>query len=230
MKVLVVDNSPDIVETISLCFQMRWPQTTIVSVSDGTAGILLAEKQNPDVVILDVDLPDMNGLEVCREIRRFSDVPIIMLGAGATDTEASRALETGADAYIAKPFNHIELVWRVQAVIRRAQRLPLSKREGAFSCGALTIDYDVREVLVNGAYVKLTPIEYGLLYYLTHNAGRVQTHKALLSNVWGKEYQQDRRLLASHIHNLRRKLGDNPQNPKMIFNERCVGYKFAKVS
>ena len=125
MKVLVIDDDPDVAQVVSLCFEMRWPQTTVVSAVDGREGLSLVETESPDVVILDIGLPEMNGFEVCHEIRRFSDVPIIMLTVRDADTDVSRALETGADDYISKPFSHIELLSRVQAVFRRTQKLPL---------------------------------------------------------------------------------------------------------
>lgn len=225
MKVLVIDDDPDVAQVISLCFEMRWPQTDTVSAVDGTEGLSLIEAESPDVVILDVGLPEMNGFEVCREIRQFSDVPIIMLTVRDADTDISRALELGADDYISKPFSHIELLSRVQAVLRRTQRLPLAKGEGVFSSGQLKIDFDSREVRTNGDLIKLTPTEYGLLYHLSRNAGRVLTYQTLLSKVWSEEYEYETNLLKLHIHNLRHKLGDNPQNPGMIVNERGVGYK-----
>jgi len=226
MKVLVIDDDPNVVQVISLCLGMRWPKITVVSSVDGTEGISLAKTVSPDVIILALTLPDMDGFEVCRKIRCFSDVPMIILGTSTADTDVSRALETGADDYITKPFSHIELLSRVQAVLRRAQKLPLSEGEGTFSSGSLTIDFDTREVQVNGEVVKLTPNEYGLLYHLTRNAGRVKTYEALLSKVWGEEYKYEPNLLKLPIHNLRRKLGDNPRNPSIIVNERGVGYRF----
>ena len=225
MKVLVIDDDPDVAQVISLCFEMRWPQTDTISAVDGTEGLSMVETESPDVIILDVGLPEMNGFEVCREIRRFSDIPIIMLTVRDADTDVSRALETGADDYISKPFSHIELLSRVQAVLRRTQKLPLSNSEGFFSSGNLRIDFDSREVRVNGDVVKLTPTEYGLLYHLSRNAGRVLTYQALHSKVWSEDYEYETNLLKLHIHNLRHKLGDNPQNPVMIINERGVGYK-----
>jgi len=229
MKVLVIDDDPDVAQVISLCFEMRWPQTTVVSASDGNEGLSLVENESPDVVVLDVGLPELNGFEVCREIRTFSDVPIIMLTVRDADTDVSRALETGADDYISKPFSHIELLSRVQAVLRRTQKLPLAKGEGILTSGNLSIDFDSREVRINGDIVKLTPTEYGLLYHLTRNANRVLTYQALLSKVWGEEYEYETNLLKLHIHNLRRKLADDPQSPRLILNERGVGYKFARI-
>ena len=124
MKVAVIDDSPDIIEIISLCFQLRWKGATLVSASQGAKGLELIRAENPDVVILDVALPDMDGFQVLREIRRFSQVPVIMLTVRSDDSDIARGLELGADDYITKPFNHVELMARVRAVLRRAPSQP----------------------------------------------------------------------------------------------------------
>jgi len=229
MKVLVINDDLDSAQVISLCLGMRWPKSLVVSATDGAEGISLIKAESPDVIILDFDLSSSNGLEVCSEIRNYSDVPIVILGNTTADIDVSRALETGADDYISKPFSPIELLSRVQAVMRRAQKLPLSKGEGVFYNGKLVVDFDSREVKVNGELVKLTPHEYGLLYHLARNAGRVQTYESLLSKIWGEEYKHEKELLKLPIRTLRRKLGDNPRNPGMIVNEQLVGYRFIRI-
>jgi len=225
MKVLVIDDDSDVARLISLCCEMRWPQTTVVPAVDGTEGLSLVKTENPDVVLLDIGLPDMNGFQVCYEIRQFSDVPIIMLSVRDADVDVSCGLETGADDYISKPFSYRQLLSRVQAVLRRTRKPTLSKNEGIFAIGNLMVDFDSREIRVNGEVAKLTPIEYGLLYYLSRNANRVLTYQTLLSQVWSEDYKSETNLLKLHIHNLRRKLGDTPENPEMIINERGVGYR-----
>ena len=125
MKVLVIDDDPDVAEVISLCFGKRWPQTVVVSAADGSEGLSLTETESPDVIILDVGLPEMNGFEVCNKLRRVSDVPIIMLTARGEDVDASCGLEAGADDYISKPFSYVQLLSRVQAVLRRTQKSPI---------------------------------------------------------------------------------------------------------
>jgi two-component system KDP operon response regulator KdpE len=229
MKVLVIDDDRDVAQVVSLCLGMRWPKSTVVSAVDGAEGISLAKAESPDVIILDFDLSNSNGLEVCSEIRNSSDVPIVILGTTTTDIDISRALETGADDYIAKPFSPIELLSRVQAVMRRAQKLPLSKGEGIFYSSKLIVDFDNREVRVNGELVKLTPHEYGLLYHLARNAGRVQTYESLLAKIWGEDYKHEKDLLKLPIRTPRRKVGDNPRNPCMIVNEQLVGYRFVRI-
>jgi len=229
MKILVIDDNEQDRKIIER-FLKKAGYTEVFLADTGEKGVESAVSEKPDLVITDTMLPGIDGFEVCREIRQFSDVPIVMLTVRNADTDTARALEMGADDYLSKPFSYIELLSRVQAVLRRTQKLPLSKGEGAFSSGGLSIDYDSREVHMGGEKVKLTPYEYGLLYHLTRNAGRVVTYQALVSHVWGENYEQDTYLLKLHIHNLRRKLDDNPQSPKMIINERGVGYKFIRVN
>ncbi len=133
MKVVVIDDAPDIVEVVSLCFQLRWSSTSVVSASEGAKGLELIEAESPDVVILDIGLPDMDGFQVLRELRHFSQVPVIMLTVKGEDTDVAKGLELGADDYIVKPFSHIELIARVQAVLRRAQGLPVTSEERPLS-------------------------------------------------------------------------------------------------
>ncbi|UCH43201.1 MAG: response regulator transcription factor [Dehalococcoidales bacterium] len=225
MRVLVIDDDPDVARVISLCFKMRWPQTEVVSAVDGTEGLLLVKNKHPDVVILDIGLPEMNGYEVCYKIRSVSDVPIIMLTVRDADTDISCGLEVGADDYITKPFSHIQLLSRVQAVMRRTHRLPVPQGKNVFYNNNLKIDFDNHEVSICGELIKLTPIEYGLLYHLSHNVGRVMTYQTLLSKIWGEEYVYETNLLKVHVHNLRNKLHDNPESPVMIINERGIGYR-----
>ena len=156
MKVVVIDDSPEIIEVVSLCFQLRWSGTTLVSTNEGSKGLELIETENPDAVILDIGLPDMDGFQVLRGIRLFSQVPVIMLTVRDEDTDIARCLEMGADDYMVKPFNHIELIARVQAVLRRIQGLPVATEERPFVSGKLSVDFASNEVMVNGKSVKLS--------------------------------------------------------------------------
>ncbi len=228
MKILVIDDDPDVVEVVSLTFEMRWPEAVTVSANDGTSGIDLVEIESPDIIILDIGLPDMDGFEVCKEIRRFSDAPILMLTVRDKESDIVKGLQMGADDYVTKPFKHIELLARVQAVLRRAQMEPVSAEEEPFQAGNLYIDFSRREVMVENQPVKLTPTEYQLLYHLVKNAGRVMTHRTLLGRIWGREYVDETNYLKVHIQHLRQKLGDDPADPSLILTERGAGYKFAK--
>ena len=228
MKVLVVEDDPGIVEVVSLCFQLRWSGTTVISAENGGKGVELVETESPDVVILDIGLPDMDGYDVLREIRRFSDVPVLMLTVRGEDTDIAKGLELGADDYITKPFSHIELIARVQAVLRRAQGLSVTDEERPFTSGKLSVDFNRNEVLVDGEVVKLTSTERKLLYYLIRNEGRILSHESLLTKVWGDSYVDARDLLRVHIQHLRQKLEDNTETPHIIVTEHGIGYKFIR--
>ncbi len=230
MKILIIEDDADVVEVVQLCFELRWRLCQAVVASTGARGLELVETESPDIVILDLGLPDIDGLEVCRQIRSFSDVPIVMLTVRDSEVDIVKGLEIGADDYITKPFRHIELLARVQAVLRRAQALPLADNEKPFVSGDLCLDYTRREVTVKESVVRLTPTEYNLLSYLARNAGQVVPHRVLLERVWGREYLEATDYLKVHIQRLRQKLGDNAQSPRLIFNERGIGYRLAKLT
>jgi len=226
MKVVVIDDSPEIIEVVSLCFQLRWNGAQVLPAGDGAQGLELIETEYPDIVILDIGLPDMNGFQVLQEIRRFSQVPVIMLTIRGEDTDIARGLEMGADDYVTKPFSHIELIARVQAVLRRVQESPVTTEDRPFASGKLWVDFSSNEIKVEGEPVKLTSTEFKLLQYLIRNEGRLLSHENLLSKVWGDTYGDARDLLRVHIQHLRRKLGDSIESPKIIVTEHGMGYKF----
>ena len=228
MKVLIIEDSPDITETISLCFELRWPGAKIISTTEGKKGITLAETESPDVIILDLGLPDIDGLEVLKEIRSFSDVPIIIVTVRSDEIDRVKGLELGADDYLTKPFSHMELLARIKAVLRRTRMPELKTNEGSFHSSRLNIDFATRTVTVDGKPVKLTPTEYDLLRYLVMNEGTVLTHRALLEKVWGEEYTDSPEYLKVYAQRLRNKLEEDPSNPKLIISERGVGYKFVR--
>ena len=229
MKVVVIDDAPDIVEVVSLCFQLRWSSTSVVSASEGAKGLELIEAESPDVVILDIGLPDMDGFQVLRELRHFSQVPVIMLTVKGEDTDVAKGLELGADDYITKPFSHIELIARVQALLRRVQGVSVVE-EKPFVSGKLSVDFATNEVRLNGEPAKLTSTETKLLYYLVRNEGRLLTHENLLRRVWGERYVDARDLLRVHIQHLRQKLGDSTDSPQIVVTEHGMGYKFVRPS
>jgi two-component system response regulator VicR len=230
MKVLVIEDDPGIIEVVSLCFQLRWSGSTVIWAANGRKGIDLVETETPDVVILDIGLPDIDGYQVLKEIRRFSDVPVLMLTVRGEDTDIAKGLELGADDYITKPFSHIELIARVQAVLRRSQGLAITDEERPFTAGKLAVDFARNEVLLQGRPVKLTSTERKLLYHLIRNEGRILSHETLLSKVWGDNYNDARDLLRVHIQHLRQKLGDNTESPNIIVTEHGIGYKFVRPS
>jgi len=228
MCVLVIDDEPDIIEVVSLTFNLRWPEAEVFHASSGEAGLEAARSDAPGIVILDIGLPDLDGFQVCERIRRFSDVPIIMLTARHDEVDKVRGLELGADDYITKPFSHLELLARVRAVLRRTESQVPAAEGPPFEPGALRIDYLSREVTVGGEPVKLTPIEYGILCHLSRNENRVLTFRTLLAKVWEREYVEEVDYLKVHIQHLRRKLGNDPNRQPMIVNERGVGYKLVR--
>jgi len=226
MKVVVIDDSPEIIEVVTLCFQLRWGNTAVLPANNGTKGLELVEKENPDLVILDIGLPDMDGFEVLREIRRFSAVPVVMLTVKSEDTDIAKGLELGADDYVTKPFSHIELLARVQAVMRRAKGTTTPSEEKPYVSGKLHVDFARNEVMVAGKPVKLTSTEYKLLYHLIKNEGHLISHENLLTKACGEGYRDARDLLRVHIQHLRQKLGDNVESPGIIVTEHGMGYKF----
>ncbi len=225
MKTLIIDDDPDITEVVSLCFEIRWPDAVVLTAADGASGLEVFRREGADIVVLDLGLPDMDGLEVCRKLRETSDVRIIMLTVRNQQKDIVRGLEVGADDYITKPFDQMEFLARVQAVLRRGQPLP-GEQGQAFSNGELSIDFMTREVKLHGQIVKFTPTEYNLLYHLVSNAGKPMTHRDLLAKVWGQEYLEAAEYLKVHVQHLRRKLGDDPVEPHIIATERGIGYKF----
>jgi DNA-binding response OmpR family regulator len=229
MRVLAVDDEPEVIEVVRLCFNLRWPEAEVIAATTGQEALTAIEQQAPDLVLLDIMLPDIDGFEVCEEARRFSDVPIIMLTARDAEVERVRGLEMGADDYITKPFSHLELLARSRAVLRRYQNQPPAVGE-TFEAGNFQMDYSTRRVTVDGQQVRLTPIEYGLLYHLTRNAGRVLPHRTLLAKVWGREYTNELDYLKVYIRRLRHKLGEEMGATISIESERGVGYRLVSTN
>jgi two-component system KDP operon response regulator KdpE len=229
MRILAVDDEPEVIEVVRLCFNLRWPEAEVIAATTGQEALTAIEQQAPDLVLLDIMLPDIDGFEVCEEARRFSDVPIIMLTARDAEVERVRGLEMGADDYITKPFSHLELLARSRAVLRRYQNQPPAVGE-TFEAGNFQMDYSTRRVTVDGQQVRLTPIEYGLLYHLTRNAGRVLPHRTLLAKVWGREYTNELDYLKVYIRRLRHKLGEEMGATISIESERGVGYRLVSTN
>ena len=226
MKVLLIEDNPEIVQSVALCFELRWPGTSLISASEGEKGLGLAETELPDVTILDLGLPDMDGLEVLRQIRTFSDVPVVILTVRGEEMDKVKGLEMGADDYIVKPFSPAEFLSRVKAVLRRSQMLEPKVDEKPFIKGDLKIDFATREVSIGDKLIKLTRSEYKLLHQLVRNEGKVLSNQTLLQRVWGPEYTVETEYIKVYVQRLRGKLNEEPGNPRMILSERGVGYKF----
>jgi DNA-binding response OmpR family regulator len=229
MRAVVIEDDPEIMDVVSVAFEMAWPGSQVLSAPNGIEGMQLVKSQNPDAIILDVNLPegDSYGFELCNEFRSFSDIPIIMVTARSREVHIVRGLELGAADYVTKPFSPVELLARTRAVLRRVQVGPLGTQGRPFISKGLSVDFYTREGLVKGEPVKLTPTEYKMLCYLIRNPRQVLTNQAILDEVWGDDYRSSNGLVKAHIQRLRKKLKDNLQDPKLIITERGRGYRFA---
>jgi two-component system KDP operon response regulator KdpE len=224
-KVLVVDDDPALLPLIEYTFARE--DYEVHCASDGKEALRQFFAHQPDLVILDIMMPRMDGWETCRRIREVSDVPIVMLTARGQDEDVIRGLEYGADDYLTKPFSIKVLVAHARAVLRRAALPPVDYSESTtYADDYLTVDLQERRVTVRGEMVKLTPTEYRLLAYLVQNAGRALTFSQILQSVWGWEYQDDVDYVRVYIWHLRQKLEEDPKNPKYIQTETGVGYRF----
>jgi DNA-binding response OmpR family regulator len=226
VNVLVVDDAPEVVDSVRFGFAVQWREVDLLSAGTGKEALELVERESPDLVLLDVGLPDMDGFKVLEELRFFSDVPVIMLTARDDTIDKVKGLELGADDYVTKPFNHLELLARIKAVLRRLDMPPPKSRAPSFRSGDLEMDFAAQEVRVKGQPVRLTPTEYKLLYHLVRNAGRTLPHGTLLAKVWGREYLDEVDYLRVYVRRLRDKLGDDPEKPRHIRTERGLGYRF----
>jgi DNA-binding response OmpR family regulator len=227
MKLLVIDDDPQILDAVTVGFQLQWQDSTVIPAGDGEAGLNLFYTHDPDVVVLDVAMPGKNGFDVLREIRRVSDVPVIMLTARGEETDQVRGLELGADDYVVKPFSHLALLARIKAVLRRAELPAPIEAQPDFTAGELTLKFSSHEVRLRGAPVRLTPVEYKLLYHLVRNAGRLMTHQALLDRVWGEDYGATTDHLKVFISRLRAKI-EPEGGQRYIRTERGIGYLFVR--
>ena len=225
--VLVVDDERLLVKGLKRSLEQEG--FAVLEAFDGEQGLALFRDQTPELVVLDLMLPVMDGLTVCREIRRNSDTPIIMLTARGEDVDKIVGLELGADDYVTKPFNTRELVARIRAVLRRFQARPDQLEEGIIRLGRLEIDGLRRKVTVAGEQVDLTAREFDLLYLLAGHPGRVYTRENLLELVWGSSYYSDLRTVDVHIRRLREKVETNPGRPELVLTKWGVGYYFGEM-
>jgi len=223
-QILVVDDEERMVRFIRL--NLEHDGFRVVEAFNGAQAIDKVRSNLPDLVLLDVMMPDIDGFEVLKIIREVTTIPVIMLTAKGEEDDRVRGLELGADDYITKPFSTRELVSRVRAVLRRSEITSGSTHGPLEVDDRLKIDFDRREVWVDGKLVKLRPTEYRLLYHLVQNAGWVITHDQLLAKVWGYEYRDEPHYVRLYINYLRKKLEEDPANPKYILTERGVGYRF----
>jgi two-component system KDP operon response regulator KdpE len=222
-KLLIIEDDADLVKALEVYFSRAGYK--VASAGDGLQGLQTLYNERPDVVILDIALPRMDGWEVCRRIRDLSDVPIIILTARVQEDERVKGLKLGADDYVVKPFSLRELEARLEAVLRRVPEAR-TRTGPVFANEELTIDADRLLVQLRGKRVDLTPTELRLLLYLAENASRVLTHRQILEKIWGGEYAEDADYVKLFVYRLRRKLEPDPKKPRYILSERGIGYRF----
>ncbi len=223
-NLLIIDDEPVIVE--SLAYSLRRENYEVSIAENGPDALELFDKTHYDLVVLDLMLPGMDGLEVCRRLRAKSTVPIIMLTARSDEVDKILGLEIGADDYLPKPFSFRELLARIRSVLRRVQLDQIAEAPGQLKIGNLTIDGIGRRVLKNQQELQLSAREFDLLYFLMSQAGRACSRQELLTHVWGEEWTGDPRSLEVHIRWLRLKVEDDPTNPGYIQTVRGYGYRF----
>jgi two-component system KDP operon response regulator KdpE len=223
-RILVVDDEPEIGRALRVNLTAHGYEVTVVPSGEAALERLRTDRP-PDLIILDLGLPGMSGLEVCRQVRATSDLPILVLSVKGEERDKVAALDLGADDYIAKPFGMNELLARVRVALRHAAR-PRAGAGAVFSAGDLAIDFDRRLVTVRGQEVKLTPTEYDLLKVLVTHAGKIMTRHMLLDQVWGAGYMAEPHYLHVYIGQLRRKIEPDPLHPRYILTVPGVGYRF----
>lgn len=220
-RILVVDDESQILRALRIGLVSQGYEALLAS--NGEEALDQMALHHPDLVVLDLAMPGMDGLELCRRIREWSQIPIIVLSVRSADSDKVKALDLGADDYLTKPFSMEELLARVRANLRRWQLG--QQQESVFLAGDLTVDFARRIVTLRGEEVKLTKTEYEILRYLAQNADRVITHRQLLREVWGPEYEDEPQYLRVHIGHLRQKIEVSPTRPRYIITEPGVGYR-----
>ncbi|MGQ9908833.1 MAG: response regulator transcription factor [Candidatus Flexifilum sp.] len=224
-RILVVDDEQRMISFIRMNLELEGHQ--VIEAHNGLEALEAVRTKLPDIVLLDVMMPELDGFETLRMLREFSSIPVIMLTAKGDENDRVYGLELGADDYIAKPFGPRELIARIKAVLRRAE-MPSAAPEQAILRidDRLSVDFNRREVIVAGERIKLRPTEYRLLYHLIENAGWTVPHDQLLAKVWGYEYRDEAHYVRLYVNYLREKIEEDPANPRYILTERGVGYRF----
>ncbi len=226
MKILVVDDEVLLVKGIR--FNLQNEGYEVITGSDGLEAVNLVKEQHPDLVVLDVMMPNMDGMTACSKIREFSDVPIILLTAKADDMDKLMGFDHGADDYLTKPFNILELKARIRALLRRSARTEKKHAANELTIGTITLDLDARNAYRSGVLVDLTAKEFDVIEFLMRNPNRVYSREMLLDTIWAYEYRSDIRTVDVHIRRLREKLETNPAEPQYILTKWGVGYYFRK--
>ncbi|MFH1031947.1 MAG: response regulator transcription factor [Chloroflexota bacterium] len=220
-RILVVDDDPGVLKFVSAC--LRKGDYEPIMASNGQEALRSIEEENPALVILDIRMPKIDGIEVCRRLREWSPIPVIMLSALDSEEDKAKCLDLGADDYITKPFGIAELAARVKAVLRRTKGV--ANNQSVLAEGKLKVSFAQRQVTMAGKEIKLTPTEYSLMQEFAVNAGKVLTYTHLLNKVWGPEYKNEREYLHVFVRRLRAKIEPEPTNPRYIINVSGIGYK-----
>ncbi len=226
MKILVVDDEAILVKGIR--FNLQNEGYEVITGSDGLEAVRLVQEQDPDLVVLDVMMPQMDGMTACSKIREFSDIPIILLTAKTDDMDKLMGFDHGADDYLTKPFNILELKARIRALLRRSAAKERKTVGNLLTIGEITLDLDARNAYHSGILADLTAKEFDVVEFLMRNPNRVYSREALLDTIWAYEYRSDIRTVDVHIRRLREKLEENPAEPKYILTKWGVGYYFRK--
>jgi DNA-binding response OmpR family regulator len=224
VHVLIAEDSPDVAEVVAFGVRMTWPGSRVTIAQGGEEALSSFEAEPADLVILDVAMPPPDGFEVCRKLRETSNVPIMMLTVRDATIDKVRALDLGADDYLTKPFDHIELLARLRALMRRVN-MEASEAGGDFVSGDLSINFDFRQVRLKNEEIRLTSTEYRLLEVLARHAGTTLPHHVLLDRVWGSEWEADPSYLKVFIRRLRQKLNDDAEHPRYIETIWGTGYR-----
>ncbi len=223
-SILLVDDDPQLIRLVRS--NLEPVGYRVIIAMDARSALELVDMEMPDIIVLDIMLPEIDGYELCQRIREFSAIPIIMLTAKVEDMDKVRGLKAGADDYVTKPFSVQELLARIEAVLRRARSSEEVNAPRTFTGGDISVDFVRRRVMVRGQEVALTLTEYKLLCQLVSNTGRVMLHRELLTRVWGAEYQEELEYLRAYIHHLRQKIEEDPHQPKYILSKPGIGYIF----
>ena len=227
MNILLIEDDPGVIEAVSIVLDMRWPEAKLINTNLGEKGIELAESEKPDIIILDLGLPDLSGFEILKSIRLFSNVPILILTVRSEESDIIKGLEWGADDYVIKPFRQLELLSRLRALLRRAAPIdnitPIAN-------GPFRYYPDTRQLLKGDKEISLTPSESHIFYELIKNAGQIVTYSQLSESLWGDDLSEAADSIKVYIRRLRQKVEDNPDKPSSILTKSTIGYMLAKES
>ncbi len=225
MKFLIIEDDRTMIELISLLMRVSWPEVELISAENGKAGIALAKEHSIDLIILDIGLPDMEGFEVLKAVRTFSDVPILVLTVRSSETDVVKAIEMGANEYIIKPFRNLEFLARIKLLLRKQVYL---KEEQCFNIGKFLFDFSLHRLEYDNKKIELTSTESLILYHLIRNQGQALSLSVLSQKIWGEDYPGSSDAIRVYIRHLRQKIEEDAGNPKIIMTKLGVGYIIEK--